>query len=118
MEQNQNNSPKNNNNKPGDKKPRSNLLAVFLISVALVLGISMLADAISESKYTKKRYDEFLVMWEAGELAEVEFHTDRILFLTKEEAAKDPKEQKACITGLPRGGDTMALSEELKADGI
>ena len=118
MEQNQNNSPKNNNNKPGDKKPRSNLLVIFLISVALVLGITMLYDAIADSKYTKKSYDEFLTMWEAGELAEVEFHTDRILFLTKEEAAKDAKEQKACITGLPRGGDTMALSEELKADGI
>ena len=118
MEQNQNNSPKNNNNKPGDKKPRSNLLTLFLISVALVLGITMLADAISESKYTKKSYDEFLTMWEAGELAEVEFQTDRILFLTHEEAAKEAREQKACITGLPKGGDTMALSKELKASGI
>ena len=118
MEQNRNDSPKNNNNKPGDKKPRGNLLAIFLISVAVVLGISMLYDAIADSKYTKKRYDEFLAIWEAGELAEVEFSGDRILFLTKEEAAKDPREQQACVTGLPYGGDTMALSAELKAAGV
>ena len=120
MEPNRNDSSKNNNsgNKPGDKKPRGNLLMIFLISVALVLGISILYDAISDSKYTKKSYDEFLTMWEAGELAQVEFQTDRILFLTKEEAEKEPRDQKACVTGLPRGGDTMALSQELKADGI
>ena len=120
MEPNRNDSSKNNNsnNKPGDKKPRGNLLMIFLISVALVLGISILYHAIDDSKYDKKSYDEFLTMWEAGELAEVEFQVDRILFLTKEEAEKEPRDQKACITGLPRGGDTMALSRELKADGI
>jgi len=124
MEQNRNTSPNNNNNnrnandKGGEKKPRSNLLAIFLISVALVLGFSMMLDAIQDSKYEKKSYDEFLTIWEEGQLAEVEFQSDRIIFLTKEEAEKDPREQRACMTGLPRGGDTMALSAELRADGV
>ena len=89
-----------------------------LLHIMLVLAITMIYDAIADSKYTKKDYDEFLSMWEAGELAEVEFQPDRILFLTKEEAAKDPSEQKACVTGLPYGGDTMEMSAKLKADGI
>ena len=121
MEPNRNDSSKNNNSnggKPGDKKPRANLLAIFLISVAMVLGISVLADFISDSQYTKASYDEFLTAWEEGQLAEVQFQGDRILYLTKEEAEKDAKNQKACVTGLPSGGDTMALSAELKADGI
>ena len=101
MEQNRNTSPNNNNNnrnandKGGEKKPRSNLLAIFLISVALVLGFSMMLDAIQDSKYEKKSYDEFLTIWEEGQLAEVEFQSDRIIFLTKEEAEKDPREQRA-----------------------
>ena len=121
MENNHNDSSKNNKNpnpnKPENKK-KGNLLLIFLLSVALVLGISMIWDAISDSKYTKKDYDEFLSMWEAGELAEVEFQPDRILFLTKEEAAKEADQQKACVTGLPYGGDTMEMSAKLKADGI
>ena len=121
MEKNHNDSSKNNknpnSNQPEDKK-KGNLLVIFLLSVALVLAITMIYDAIADSKYTKKDYDEFLSMWEAGELAEVEFQPDRILFLTKEEAAKDPSEQKACVTGLPYGGDTMEMSAKLKADGI
>ena len=125
MEPKRNDSPQNNNNnnnanngRPEGKKPRSNMLLLFLISVALVLGFSVMLDAIQDSKYEKKSYDEFLSLWEEGQLAEVEFRSDRILFLTKEEAEKEAKDQRACMTGLPKGGDTMELSAQLRADGI
>jgi cell division protease FtsH len=35
--------------------------------------------------------------------------------MTREEAAKPAAQQKACFTGLPSGGDTMALAEKLSS---
>jgi len=48
---------------------------------------------------------------------EVEIRYDRIVYMTKEEASKDPRQQKACYTGLPEG-DRMALANELDAMGV
>ena len=121
MEPNRNDSPKDNNNnknKPDGKKNRPSLLLIFLISVAVVLFVSMMGDAIADSKYEKKSYDEFLAMWQEGQLAEVEFQGDRIVFLSREEAEKPARDQKACVTGLPSGGDTMTLSAQLKESGV
>ena len=121
MEPNRNDSPKDNNNnknKPDGKKNRPSLLLIFLISVAVVLGATMLWKTISDSQYTKQTFTEFEQAWQSGQLAEVELHSDRIVYLTKEEAAKDAKDQKACFTNLPRGGDTLELSERLVASGV
>ena len=38
--------------------------------------------------------------------------------MTKEEAKKPAAQQKACYTGLPSGGNTMELAEELDNMGI
>ena len=125
MEDNRNNSGPNpggnnnsnpNNGKPGERKPRSFLVPI-LISLAMVLVFMLLSDAVSSSKYTKVTYTDFLAAMENGELAEVEIHADRIIYLTKEEAEKEAKNQKACMTGLPFG-DTMSLMEELHALGV
>ena len=121
MEPNRNDSPKNNNdnkNKPDGKKNRPSLLLIFLISVAVVLGATMLWKTISDSQYTKQTFTEFEQAWKSGQLEEVELHSDRIVYLTKEEAAKPAKDQKACFTNMPRGGDTLELSERLVASGI
>ena len=116
MDSNRNDSSKNNNN-PGDKRPRGKIFTMLLISVALVLVISSVYNAFNDSKYTETSYSDFLTQMEAGNLAEVELHTDRVYYMTKEEAAKDPKEQKACYTGLP-AGDHMGLLEQLHAMGV
>ena len=111
-----NNSP-DNGGKPEGKRPRGNFMVMLLISVALVLMISSIYNAVSDSKYTKTTYSDFLQEKEAGNLAEVELHTDRIIYMTKEEAAKPADEQKACYTGLP-SGDHLGLLEELCAMGV
>ena len=120
MEDNRNNASNNNktDNTPDSKKPRSRFLAMLLISMALVLVFSLIYNAIADSKYTEVTYDEFLAVMEAGQLDQVQFRTDRIVYLTKEEAAKPANQQKACFTGLPSGGDTMALSEKLSGMGV
>ncbi len=112
------NDDRNNNNKPNDKKPRNTFLPVLVLTLAMVLLVSFLYNTITESKYTETEYNVFLEKWQGGELAEVELHADRIIYLTKEEAQKKPNEQKACFTGLPSGGDTLELADKLANDGV
>ena len=109
-------SPKKNN--PGDsKKPKFNIWVTLLIAVAIVLVISTVYNAIVNSQFKETTYDEFLAEKAAGNLAEVEIDYDRIVYLTKEEAAKDASQQQAYYTGLPTG-NVMALAEELAAQGV
>ena len=96
MEPNQNN---NNNKKPDGQKPK-NIWTPLLISLVIVLVFSWVFNAVSSSQYTETRWDEFLEAKDAGRLAEVEIqqYNGKLLYLTKEEAAKDPPlNQKANI---------------------
>ena len=109
-------SPKKNN--PGDgKKPKLNIWVTLLIAVAIVLVISTVYNAIVNSQFKETTYDEFLAEKAAGNLAEVELQYDRIVYLTKEEAAKDASQQQAYYTGLPNG-NVMELAEQLAAEGV
>ena len=118
MEQNANN-PQNGSGKPnGDKKPKGNIWVSLIIAVAAVLLIGTVYNAIVGSQYTQTTYSEFLEAMEENNLAEVQLQYDRILYLTKEEAAKPASKQKACYTGLPAGGDKMELAAKLDAMGV
>ncbi len=109
----------NRNNQNGDqKKPKMNIFGMLILCVGIILLISTVYNMVVGSQYTQTTYSEFLHEMEAGNLEEVQFRSDRILYMTKEEAKKDKREQKASYTGLPSGGDTMALAEELDAAGV
>ena len=100
-----------------DKKPKNNLLLTLIITTAIFLLISSIYTAISDSQYTATKFSEFVEDWEAGNLDEVELRYDRIIYMTKEEAAKEADQQKACFTGLP-SGDILTLARELEASGV
>ncbi len=104
--------------KNGNKKPKMNILVTLLIAVGIVVAISSLYNTISQSQYTETDYNDFLEAMESGQLAEVELRSDRIVYMTKEEAEKPAAVQKACYTGLPSGGDTMVLAETLANQGV
>ena len=115
----QNNQPqKPQNNGSNDKRPKGNLWGTLIVSIAIILGISLIFNAISDSQYTETTWSAFLQDKESGNLSEVLLKDDRIIYLTKEEAAKPAESQKACFTGLPSGGDKMALAAELHAMGV
>ncbi len=124
MEEERRNSPPNNNNnggnnKPDDnKKPKVRLLTLFVITLAVVLLISTVYNSIRSSQYKETTYSEFLQQMDQDQLAEVQFQYDRIVYLTKEEAAKDKNQQKACYTGLPAGGNYEEMARELEAMGV
>ena len=113
----QNNTPpkKPNDSGNGENNKRSrSLIITLVISVAIVLLSTLIYNAVKDSKYEETTFDAFLDLMESGQLAEVEIHSDRVYYLTKEEAAKPAKEQKACFTGLPFG-DTIALAQRIAA---
>jgi len=115
MDENRNNPQKPNS--PDGKRPKGNLLTTLIISVCIVFLIGSVFTMIRNSQYEKTTLSDFFAAKDAGNLAEVEFQFDRVLYMTKEEAAKKPEEQKACFTGLP-DGDILALSRELIAEGV
>ena len=102
--------------KPDGKRPKFNIWVTLLITVAIVLIISVLYNAVRNSQYTQTTFSEFMTEAQNDNLAEVEIRYDRVLYMTKEEAAKPASQQKACYTGLPNG-DILALARELNALG-
>ena len=117
MESNRND-PKNKKPNPQGDNPKKGIGPALIIAMALVLLFSWVYNMIRDSQYTAATLSEFYAAKEAGQLAEVEFQYDRILYMTKEEAAKEPSQQRACFTGYPSGGDLLTLAEELIADGV
>ena len=107
------------NNKPNQEGDRGRHIGTaVIISLALILLFTWVYNTISDSQYTQTTYYDFLEEKEAGNLDEVQITHDRILYMTKEEAAKDPSEQRACYTGLPSGTDCDALLQELHDMGV
>ena len=120
MDLNRNDPPnnKNNPNDPGGKRPKGNILLAIIITVAVVIAISMIYNAIAGSRYKETDFNDFLDAMERNQLSEVTIQSDRIIYMTKEEAAKPERQRKACYTGLPRGGDYLELSKQLDDKGI
>lgn len=118
MESNRNNNSNPNKKPEGGDRPKSSVGTALLITLVIVLLFSWVLNAMEKSQYTQTTYSDFLAAMDANQLAEVELRADRILYMTKEEAVKEPSQQKACFTGLPKGGDTMALAAELDAMGV
>ena len=104
--------------KPEGDRPKNGYLTPLLIALVLVLAFNWISNMIEKSQYQESSIADFWEVKEAGQLAEVEIRYDRILYMTKEEAAKEASAQKACYTGLPTGGNLLELSRELEAQGV
>ena len=115
----ENNKQPNSGKAPDRERPKGNIMPALIITLVLVLLFSWIYNSVVSSQYKQTSYSDFKAAMEAGLLAEVELQYERgqILYMTKEEAAKDPVQQKACYTGLP-AGDHMALLDQLHAMGV
>ncbi len=103
--------------KTGGKWPKGSLWIALIVTVALILIISSVYNAIVSGQYQQTSWSDFQDAREKGQIVEVELQYDRILYLTKEEAAKPANQQKACFTGLPNG-NILELARELDAEGV
>ena len=99
-----------NNKRPEGDRPKNNFFTPLMIALVLVLVFSWVMNTVEKSQYNETTIADFWSAMDSNQLAEVEIKGDRILYMTKEEAAKDPSQQKACYTGLPHGGDMVQLS--------
>ena len=116
-----NNEPKKNPGKtPGGdgKKPKTSVWVALTIAIVVVLLIGSIYNMVSSSQYTKTTYSDFVHAMDSHQLTEVEIQGDRIIYMTREEAAKPASEQKAFFTGRPYGGDTMQLLTDLTHAGV
>ena len=117
MDPNRNND-HNDPKKPNGDRPRGSYFTPLMIALVLVLVFSWIMNAVEKSQYTETTTSDFIEAMETGQLDEVELRFDRILYMTKEEAAKEPSQQKACYTGMPSGTNMWELARELKAMGV
>ena len=118
MDMNRKDPPQNGPNKGGDNKtPKNNIWITLLIAVAAVFVISSIYSAINKSQYNQTTWSDFRQAMAAGQIAEAEIQYDRVIYLTKEEAAKPASQQKACYTGLPTTYNQMELADALIAQG-
>ena len=109
---------KGNNSPNNDSKPRRSIWLTLIITVGIVLALSTLFNVVSNSRYTETSYSHFREAMVTGQLSKVEIQSDRLVYMTKEESEKPKAAQKAFFTGLPDGGDMLALSNELDEMGV
>ncbi len=114
MDQNNNQNPK----KPDGKRPKGSIFGTILVTVVIIVIISLIYKAVVNGQYTKTTFSQFMTEARNDNLAEVEIRHDRILYLTKEEAAKPAAQQQACFTGLRPQDDAFALTQQLDEMGV
>lgn len=114
MDSNQKNKTPNKNEEP--KRP--SIIPIILIALIATLVLNLIYTAINNAQYEEKTYDEFITLIETGKLDSVEFRTDRILFLTKEEAAKESGSKKLGFTGILPNYETSDLISVLEEKGV
>ena len=103
--------------KEDGKKPKS-LITSLIITAVIILVFTMVYNMIVSSRYTEATYTQFAQEMEKGNLAEAEIRADRIIYLTKDQAALPAGQQKAYYTGIPLGADTLALGNQLLDMGV
>ena len=119
-----NNDPKN--KKPQDNKPqngddgRQGRRIVFLMVAALIatLLINSLYTTIANAYLSEITYNEFQTYLDKDEIAELEFQSDRMVILTRDEAKKPSAQQRLYYTGYIPNVSNDDLKDRLDAQGV
>ena len=119
-----NNDPKN--KKPQDNKPqngddgRQGRRIIFLMVAALIatLLINSLYTTIANAYLSEITYNEFQTYLDKDEIAELEFQSDRMVILTRDEAKKPSAQQRLYYTGDIPNVSNDDLKDRLDAQGV
>ncbi len=109
---------KNPNNNSDDSKKVRRIVSLVVMALVATLLINQIYNMISNSYLTEITYDEFLDLLDTGTVDSVELRSDRILILTREEAAKPTNQQHLSYTGLLPGHDMDAEYSRFDSLGI
>ena len=115
-----------NGKKPQDNKPQNNddgrqgRRIVFLMVAALIatLLINSVYTSIANAYLSEIPYNEFQEYLDKDEIAELEFQSDRIVILTREEAKKPTAQQRMYYTGIIPNYDNSELKAQLDKQGV
>ena len=115
-----------NGKKPQDNKPqngddgRQGRRIVFLMVAALIatLLINSVYTSIANAYLSEIPYNEFQEYLDKDEIAELEFQSDRIVILTREEAKKPAAQQRMYYTGIIPNYDNSELKAQLDKQGV
>ena len=115
-----NNNQDNRNKKNGreSRNPLRTGLPLLALAVVIVLLFNWVYNSITAAQLEEKSYSDFLTMVQNNQLAEVQFQTDRVLFITKEEANQPGAAQTIYYTGLITGTDNTALVYKMQGQGV
>ena len=119
-----NNDPKN--KKPQDNKPqngddgRQGRRIIFLMVAALIatLLINSLYTTIANAYLSEITYNEFQDYLDKDQIAELEFQSDRMVILTRDEAKKPSSQQRLYYTGYIPNVSNDDLKDRLDAQGV
>ncbi len=112
------NSPNPRKPEGGEQKPKTNGWVALTLAILVVLAFSTIFNSVSKSQYNQTTWSDFRQAMAEDNIAEAEIYADRIIYMTREEAAKEPKHQKACFTGLPSTLNMMDLADTLVGMGV
>ena len=114
-----NNDPKNNKPQNGDDG-RQGRRIVFLMVAALIatLLINSLYTTIANAYLSEITYNEFQTYLDKDEIAELEFQSDRMVILTRDEAKKPSAQQRLYYTGYIPNVSNDDLKDRLDAQGV
>ncbi len=108
----------NNQNKTPDGPKRRSILTVIIAALVLTLAFNLIYTAISNSYLEEIPYSDFMTLLSKDEVDSVQFKQDRVLILTKEEAAKKSGDQTVYYTGLLPNYELNGLVDQLGSLGI
>ena len=119
------------NNDPKNKKPQDNTpqngddgrqgrRIIFLMVAALIatLLINSLYTTIANAYLSEITYNEFQTYLDKDEIAELEFQSDRMVILTRDEAKKPSSQQRLYYTGYIPNVSNDDLKDRLDAQGV
>ena len=114
------------NKKPQDNKPqngddgRQGRRIIFLMVAALIatLLINSLYTTIANAYLSEITYNEFQTYLDKDEIAELEFQSDRMVILTRDEAKKPSSQQRLYYTGYIPNVSNDDLKDRLDAQGV
>jgi len=104
-------------NKVDPPKGRS-ILTIIIAALILTIVFNLIYTSISNSYLKEISYSDFMDWVETDQLDSIEFKTDRILILTKEEAEKKGSEQTIYYTGIIPNYELSGLIDILDAKQI
>ena len=114
------NSKKKPGNQQGDggRSPIKKYLPIIVLALIFTLLINSVTSTLSQAHKKEITYTEFLNMVDKGEVSEVQFTSDRIVIITRDQAEVAESKRITYYTGLIKNVEYTDLVAELRSKNV